>query len=172
MSVKTEIRLTEGYRPGTIGRIAQMHAVYYAREWGLGAFLEAKIAREAASFIGRYDSDTDLLLLALNGEVIAGSIIVDLNDPTSKDVEDGDCGAHIRWFIVDDSIRGTGMGRKMMQRAVDHIDGFAAGKAWLTTFAGLDAARRLYEDFGFRLARERQDHTWGDPVHEQLYLRG
>jgi len=172
LSVKTEIRLTEGYRPGTIGRIAQMHAVYYAREWGLGAFLEAKIAREAAGFIGRYDPDTDLLLLALNGEVIAGSIIVDLNDPTSKDVEDGDCGAHIRWFIVDDSIRGTGMGRKMMQRAVDHIDGFAAGKAWLTTFAGLDAARRLYEDFGFRLARERQDHTWGDPVHEQLYLRG
>ena len=170
--MRTEIRLIEGYSPGVIGRIAQMHAVYYAREWGLGAFLEAKIARDCAGFIDRYDPDTDLLLLALSNEVIAGSIIVDLNDPASSDVDGGDCGAHIRWFIVDDSIRGAGIGRQMMQRAVDHIDRLAAGKAWLTTFAGLDAARRLYEDFGFRLADERQDNTWGDPVHEQLYLRG
>ena len=170
--MKTETHLAEGYRPGTIGRIAEMHAVYYAREWGLGAFLEAKIARDCAAFIDRYDPDTDLLLLALSGEAIAGSIIVDLNDPASKEVEGGDRGAHIRWFIVDDAIRGTGMGRKMMRRAVHHIDSFADGKAWLTTFAGLDAARRLYENFGFQLARERQDRTWGDPVHEQLYLRG
>ena len=170
--MRTDVQLAEGYRPGTIGRIAEMHAVYYAREWDLGAFLEAKIAGEAAGFIDRYDPDTDLLLLALCGDVIAGSIIVDLNDPASKDVADGDYAAHIRWFIVDDSIRGAGIGRKMMQRAVDHIDRFAGGMAWLTTFAGLDAARRLYEDFGFRLADERQDKTWGDPVHEQLYLRG
>jgi len=164
--------LAEGYRPGTIGRIAEMHAIYYAREWGLGAFLEAKIAAEAAGFVSRYDPDTDLLLLALSGQAIAGSIVVDLNDPASKAVEGNDRGAHIRWFIVDDSIRGTGIGRKMMQRAVDHIDRFAGGKAWLTTFAGLDAARALYEDFSFRLAREQRDETWGDPVHEQLYLRG
>ena len=170
--MRTEIRLVEGYSPRVIGRIAEMHAVYYAREWGLGAFLEAKIARDCAGFIDRYDPDTDLLLLALSNEAIGGSIIVDLNDPASSDVDGGDRGAHIRWFILDDAIRGTGVGRQMMQRAVDHIDRFAGGKAWLTTFAGLDAARRLYEDFGFRLADERQDNTWGDPVHEQLYLRG
>ena len=168
--MRTDIRLAAGYRPGVIGRIAEMHAVYYAREWSFGAFLEAKIARDCAAFIDRYDPDTDLLLLALNGEAIAGSIIVDLNDPAS-DGDGGDRGGHIRWFIVDDAIRGTGIGRKMMQRAVDHIDRFAAGKAWLTTFAGLDAAHSLYENFGFRLAQERQDRTWGDPVHEQLYLR-
>ncbi len=170
--MRTEIRLAEGYRPGTIGRIAEMHAVYYAREWGLGAFLEAKIAGDCAAFIERYDPATDLLLLALSGEVIVGSIVVDLNDPASQDVAGGDRGAHIRWFIVDDTVRGAGMGRKMMQRAIDQIDRFAAGRGWLTTFAGLDAARRLYEDFGFQLADERQDETWGDPVHEQLFLRG
>lgn len=170
--MRTETRLAEGYRPGTIGRIAQMHAVYYGREWGFDAIFEAKIARDCAGFIDRYDADTDLLLLALNDEAIAGSIIVDLNDPASRDDDGGDRGAHIRWFIIDDATRGTGMGRQMMQRAVDHIDRFAGGRAWLTTFAGLDAARGLYEKFGFRLVRERQDHTWGDPVHEQLYLRG
>jgi ribosomal protein S18 acetylase RimI-like enzyme len=170
--MRTKIRLAEGYLPGAIGRIAEMHAVYYAREWGFGAFLEAKIAGEAAGFIDRYDPVTDLLLLALSGEVIVGSIIVDLNDPASNNVDGGDRGAHIRWFILDDTVRGAGMGRQMMQRAVDHIDRFAAGRAWLTTFSGLDAARRLYEDFGFRLARESQDDTWGDPVHEQLYPRG
>lgn len=170
--MRTETHLAEGYRAGTIDRIAQMHAVYYAREWGFDSIFEAKIASDCAGFIGRYDPGIDLLLLALSGQAIVGSIIVDLNDPASSDPGGGDRGAHIRWFIMDDAIRGAGMGRKMMQRAVDHIDNFAGGKAWLTTFAGLDAARRVYEDFGFRLARERQDDTWGDPVHEQLYLRG
>jgi hypothetical protein len=33
-------------------------------------------------------------------------------------------------------------------------------------------ARRLHEDFGFPLARERQYGACGDPVHEQLDLRG
>jgi ribosomal protein S18 acetylase RimI-like enzyme len=169
--MRTDLILAEGYRPGAIGRIVEMHAVYYARQWGLGAFLEAKVASEAAGFVDRYDPDTDLLLLALCGEIIAGSIIVDLNDPASKDVEGSDRGAHIRWFILDNAIRGSGIGRQMMQRAADHIDRFAGGKAWLTTFAGLDAARRLYEDSGFRLFREARDDTWGDPVHEQLYLR-
>ncbi len=170
--MKTDIRFSEGYRPGAIGRIAEMHALYYTRQWGFSALLEVQIARDCADFVKRYDADTDLLLLALNGDIIAGSIIVDLNDPASRHVADGDYGARIRWFIVDDSIRGAGVGRKMMQRAVDHIDDFAGGRAWLTTFAGLHAARRLYEDFGFRLADERPDNTCGDPVHEQLFLRG
>lgn len=177
MSTRTEISLAEGYRPGVIGRIAQMHALYYARKWSFGAVFEAKIARDCARFIDRYDPDADLLLLALNGEAIAGSIIVELNDsasggPALDDIAGSDPGAHIRWFILEDAIRGTGVGRQMMQRAIDHIDRLAGGKAWLMTFAGLDAARRLYEDFGFRLARERPDSTWGDPVHEQLFLRG
>ena len=43
-----------GYRPGAIGRIAEMHAEYYHRNWGFGLFFEAKAATELAEFLDRF----------------------------------------------------------------------------------------------------------------------
>ena len=43
------------------------------------------------------------------------------------------------------------------------------GYAYLTTFAGLDAARRLYEEIGFTLTSEHADTTWGVPLNEQRF---
>jgi hypothetical protein len=37
----------------------------------------------------------------------------------------------------------------------------------LGTFSGLDAARHLYEDFGFRKTLERPSTQWGPEVLEQ-----
>ena len=49
----------KGYVPGAIGRVAEMHALYYHREWDFGMFFEAKVARvgrdkrtQSASAIG------------------------------------------------------------------------------------------------------------------------
>jgi RimJ/RimL family protein N-acetyltransferase len=39
----------------------------------------------------------------------------------------------------------------------------------LTTFAGLDAARALYERLGFRLVAEADGETWGTKVREQRF---
>ena len=44
-------------------------------------------------------------------------------------------------------------------------------RVYLTTFAGLDAARALYERHGFRLVEEGEDTTWGVKVTEQLFER-
>ena len=41
----------------------------------------------------------------------------------------------------------------------------------LWTFKGLDAARRLYEEFGFRLVEEHPGRRWGSPVLEQKFVR-
>jgi hypothetical protein len=43
------------------------------------------------------------------------------------------------------------------------------GGVYLTTFAGLDPARHLYEDFGFRLTDERRGTTWGPELVEQRF---
>ncbi len=37
--------------PGAIGRIAEMHATYYHKNWSFGIFFEAKIDTELASFL-------------------------------------------------------------------------------------------------------------------------
>lgn len=79
--------------------------------------------------------------------------------------------AHLRWFVVAGSERGSGLGKQLMTRAMDHADRVAAGPVWLTTFAGLEAARALYERHGFALSSENDDDQWRGGVREQLFRR-
>jgi len=161
--VSPHLEIVEGYRPGAIGRIAEMHGKYYAREWDFGVFFEAKVARECAEFFERMDSAFDRAWLVLAGTRIMGSLIVDGSDRPGGD-------AHLRWFVLDDGLRGLGVGAELMRRAAEFCDARGVG-CYLTTFAGLDAARALYERFGFDLAEESAAETWGRTVSEQLFTR-
>lgn len=157
--------VVEGFVPGAIGSIVTLHARYYARHWGFGLVFEAKVARELAAFAQRV-SDRDLVLLARRGDAVVGSLILDLNDPDS-----GPRGAHLRWFILDPDCAGGGIGRQMMTRAMAHLGRLGDGRAWLTTFAGLDTARALYERHGFALVHEAAGDAWGTVVTEQEFAR-
>lgn len=159
MQIETE------FFPGALGAIARLHGEYYAKHWGFGIFFEAKVASELAAFAMR-KSDSDLVLLARDDDGLAASLILDLNDPDS-----GDRGAHLRWFIMADRCRGTGMGRQFMAHAMAHADDHADGKSWLTTFAGLDPARALYEAHGYTLKHEAEGQAWGVRVQEQEFRR-
>ncbi|MCC0037511.1 MAG: GNAT family N-acetyltransferase [Brucellaceae bacterium] len=117
-----------------------------------------------AAFLDRLDPRRDLFLTAYRGAELVGSVTLDSSDG-------GDRGAHLRWFIVSDAARGTGLGAQLMDRAMAFLDARSPGPAWLTTFAGLDAARRLYERHGFRLDSEAEVDQWDGGVREQLFVR-
>lgn len=77
---------------------------------------------------------------------------------------DGDVNAgiaHLRWFIVDDSLRGSGVGRQLMKQAMQFVDALKFRETYLWTFKGLDSARHLYESFGFVLTSEAEGEQWG-----------
>ncbi|MER2534267.1 MAG: GNAT family N-acetyltransferase [Rhizobiaceae bacterium] len=154
----------DGYRPGCLGDIVALHARYYAREWSFGLAFEAKVATELAEFLSRMDLSRDLFVAAYDGDRLAGSIVVDVSGG-------GPEGAHLRWFIVSDEARGTGLGAALMGRAMHFCDAQGVRRVWLTTFRGLDAARRLYERHGFRLAGERAEDQWQGGVVEQRFVR-
>lgn len=158
------IEIATGYRPGAIGRIAEMHAVYYARTSGFGCFFEGKVASEAAEFAARLDRPGNGLWLAMQGETVVGSIAIDGEDM-------GPGIAHLRWFIVDDGLRGSGAGRRMLTAAIDFCDGQGFAETQLWTFRGLDAARKLYEAAGFTLVEESPGRQWGTDVVEQRFAR-
>ena len=42
--------ISEGYKPGCIGKITQLHAAYYAASHGFGLEFEAKVASELSEF--------------------------------------------------------------------------------------------------------------------------
>lgn len=157
---KTEI-LT-GYIPGVIGRVAQMRAVYYSRDWNFGGFFEAKVASELSEFINAYDDEKDCIWSVVQNGSIEGSITID-----SSSEKDGE--AHLRWFIVSDTVRGKGAGSRLMKKAMDFCRAERFRKIYLWTFKGLDPARHLYRKFGFEMVEEQQGSQWGTRVTEQRY---
>ncbi len=159
-----ELKIVQGYLPGMIGRIAEMHGSYYAREHNFGRFFEAKVASGLAEFSGRLDKPCNQIWLAVLNDRIVGSVAID-----GEDLEQGE--AHLRWFIIDDGCRGHGAGKKLLNEAILFCDsvGFSAVHLW--TFNKLTTARRLYESFGFTLVKEWEGDQWGSLITEQQFTR-
>jgi len=112
----------EGYRPGCIGRIAELHACHYHRLADFGLAFESKVARELAAFCEGYVDGRDGLWLALVGGRVEGSIAID-GTHAQRD------GAHLRWFIVSDGLRGKGVGSRGMLRGRGGIVALVPGEA-------------------------------------------
>jgi GNAT superfamily N-acetyltransferase len=158
------VAITEGYSPGCIGRITQLHASYYSGSSGFGLEFEAKVAAELAEFCRYYVPGRDGLWVA-RGPEIEGSVVID-----GSHVQSG--GAHLRWFITSDAVRGQGLGRQLLSTALAFADQRGYRSIYLWTFAGLEAARHLYEAHGFRLVHEGPGAQWGAVVREQRFQRG
>lgn len=160
----SEVHIATGWRPGVIGGIVALHAAYYTREHGFDAHFESAVARGLGEFAPRLQSPRNRLWTALAGGELLGSVAID-----GEDLADGS--AHLRWFIVDERLRGAGVGRRLLAQALAFCDaqGFACIQLW--TFAGLHAARRLYEANGFRLAEQWPGMPWGPAIQEQRFVR-
>ena len=153
-----------GYRPGALAAIVGLHAHYYARHWSFGLPFETKVGAELAEFLARHDRDRDLFHVAYRDGEVVGSVIIDESGG-------GPRGAHLRWFIVSEDMQGKGLGAELLGRAVSFCDDRGYDRIWLTTFAGLDAARSLYERHGFVLTGETETDEWSGDVREQIFER-
>jgi len=151
-----------GYAPGAIGRIAELHALYYSERWGFGLFFESKVAGELSEFLRRFKKGRDGFWVAKLGERIVGSIAIDGFNRDSN-------GAHLRWFIVSPENHGQGIGKTLIEEAINFCRRARFKRVYLWTFAGLDAARHLYEKSGFTLCEQHEGDQWGKRVTEQMY---
>jgi|SRR6266850_206373 len=149
-----------GYVPGSIGRMVELHGRYYASDWRFGRSFEAKVASELGELLARLDPKRDGFWIAAEDDEIVGGIAVDGSHPEA---------ARLRFFIVDGVHRGAGLGERLMRTALDFCRSAGHKRVFLNTFAGLDAARKLYERHGFVLTEERSDRTWGVEVTEQRF---
>ena len=153
----------KGYVPGAIGRIAELHALYYHRHWQFGLYFEAKVASELSAFLCRFDQGRDGFWTVNLDGTVQGGLAIDGRDAESD-------GAHLRWFILADKLRGKGIGNQLMAQAVGLCKECKYASAYLWTFKGLSAARHLYEKFGFALEHEQDGEQWGTRVREQKFV--
>ena len=157
------IRLT-GYAPGDIGRVVALHADYYATRWDFNRAFEAKVAQELGAFLAGFREGADGFWMARAEDRLAGSLSIH-----GRDADAG--GARLRFFITDPAVQGQGVGSKLMDAAMAFCDEAGFARIWLSTFEGLDPARRLYERHGFRLIETQLGDQWGREVREQTFER-
>ena len=151
-----------GYLPGAIGRIVELHAAYYHREWGFGLYFETRVAKEMSEFFNRFDETRDGFWIVCLDDRVEGGIAID-------GVKGAIDGAHLRWFILSREIQGRGFGNKLMEEAISFCKMKDYRKVYLWTFEGLHMARHLYEKFGFKLVQQAEGAQWGKKVTEQKF---
>lgn len=163
-NVAEQVEIRCGYIPGVVGRVTEMHASYYSMQADFGQFFESQVATDVAEFAGRLHAPRNGLWAAIYKGRIVGSVAIDGED-LGGDI------AHLRWYIVADGLRGMGVGQLLLQEALAFCEKHQFEKIHLWTFKGLDAARSIYERFGFSLAQEYQGEQWGVRITEQRFER-
>ena len=156
-----DIEIT-GYYPGVVGKITEIHAVYYHENWGFDVSFETQVGRELSEFVSRFDEDRDGLWVATRKGTFAGAIAIDGENALAD-------GARLRWFIVAPEFQKAGIGKVLISRAVEFCKDKGFSRVYLWTFEGLTKARRLYEAADFQLCEEHEVVQWGQTIKEQKF---
>jgi GNAT superfamily N-acetyltransferase len=161
----TDVEPREGYVPGVVGRLAELHATYYGERWTLGPRFEADIAAGLAGFLGAYDPSRDGIYSVVREGRVHGGLLVDGRQADGK-------GAQLRYFVLDPALHGRGLGRALLERAVGFCDERGYERVFLWTVDELKAALSLYREAGFRPTGEIDPHTgWETTVRYRRFER-
>lgn len=164
VGLSANVNIATGYVPTIIGRIVEMIQPHMSKNYGFGSEFELRIARDLVDFVSRLLSPHNEMWRADLGGCIVGSIAID-----GEDLPEGI--AHLRWFVVSEEVRGSGIGNSLVSQAIEFCDKRDFSEIHLWTVKGLDAARKLYESHGFRLVEEYAGDQWGSEVIEHKYVR-
>jgi len=144
--------LLRAHQPGDMGWIVHRHAVLYAREWGYNAEFEALAARICADFLDHFNPAREQCWLAERNGAIVGSVFL---VQKSKRV------AKLRLLLVEPEARGLGIGRRLIDECIRFARQAGYAKITLWTQSDLDAARRLYQQAGFRCVHKKRHDSFG-----------
>jgi len=156
----TKWKLRHHVRPGDIGYLTYLHGITYAKEYGYDQTFEAYVADGLAEFIRSFNPDKDRIWLAEANDQIIGSIAI---------VGHSKAKAQLRWFFVHPKCRGTGVGRELLNEALQFCKNCRYRTVFLWTTSELGSAQHLYTDAGFKRTRKKTHRIWGRTITEERY---
>ncbi|WP_169767366.1 GNAT family N-acetyltransferase [Campylobacter curvus] len=146
--MKNEIVINE-FEPGDASLVCYL----YREKYGFKANFEYYLMRAMAEFLR--DPSSGQIWVAKRGEKLIGSVAIIKTDEKS---------AQLRWFAVDGSAQGGGIGGKLLDTALKFSDecGYKTINLW--TIDMLHAARHMYAKRGFVLVQTSENSEWTDGV--------
>jgi ribosomal protein S18 acetylase RimI-like enzyme len=145
------------YRPGCLGRMIALQAEVYQLIFGVGEAFEISRANDMAKFFSDYDSQRDGFFLAVLNDEIVGSIVIDGREQDER-------GPELRWFALALKARGYGMGKKLLQAALESCQSKGYERVHLITSPRLETALHLYKQAGFKQMLEFVDEVTQTPL--------
>jgi N-acetylglutamate synthase-like GNAT family acetyltransferase len=142
-----------------MGYLIYLHGVVYAQEYGFDHTFEAYVAGPLSNFV-RSASERERLWIAERDGRIVGCIAI---VAASSQV------AQLRWFLVDPSARGIGVGKKLLNEAIAFCRARDYRSIILWTVSALTTAAHLYGSVGFKRVEEKPGRQWGVDVVEEKY---
>lgn len=169
------VAIVPGYRVGILARTLEMHLDYYypRNEWARE--FEAALSTGLGDLLKRLDKPVNQVWSAVMTvpsenphvppvERIVGVVYIDGESSGKEGV------ARLRAFIVDESTRGQGVGKKLMGAAMAFVRDTRFRECHLSTLRSLTTARRLYESEGFEEVGEVWFEEFGKGVMELRYV--
>jgi GNAT superfamily N-acetyltransferase len=154
-----DVTLRTDLRPGDIGTMVYLHGTIYAKEYGFDHTFEAYVAGPLAEFARSPSARERLWIAEWDGRIVGCIAVVAASPQVGQ----------LRWFLVDPSARGVGLGKKLLHEAVAFCKNCNYESATLWTVSALLTAAHLYRSIGFRKVEERPGHQWGVDVIEERY---
>ncbi|MCP4542253.1 MAG: GNAT family N-acetyltransferase [Chloroflexi bacterium] len=155
----SSITIRHDLRPGDIGYLIYLHGILYAQEYGFDATFEPYVAGPMAEFCKSRTDRERLWIVEKDGQIVGSVAIVKF----SKEQ------AQFRWLLLHPDTRGHGMGKALVQEAVQFCRDCGYSSVFLWTVSALNAAAKLYQSAGFRLTEEKTHEIWGVTLTEQRY---
>ncbi|HEY0684532.1 MAG TPA: helix-turn-helix domain-containing GNAT family N-acetyltransferase [Steroidobacter sp.] len=143
------------HRAGDMGWIIQRHGAVYEKEYGFNAEFEALVAEICAKFLRELDATKERCWIAELGDAPVGTIML---------VRGSDGVAKLRLLLVEDSARGLGVGRMLVQACIDFAREAGYKGITLWTQSNLLAARKLYQSAGFKLEHSEPHVSFGQSL--------
>ena len=157
--MESSIRIRNDLRPGDVGNIVKFHGEYYSLTNGFDISFEPYVAIPLAKLVLRKDK-RERIWIAENGNEFIGCIaIAKLKSKT----------AQLRWYIIKDNYRGKGIGRDLINKAIEFAVEMKYSKIILWTVSDQKAAINVYKKNGFTLKIEKRHRIWGKELSEQCY---
>jgi DNA-binding MarR family transcriptional regulator/GNAT superfamily N-acetyltransferase len=140
------------HRPGDMGWVAQRHGALYWREYSYDERFEALVAGIVAEFVRKLDPAQERCWIAeKDGENVGAVFLVKESSSVAK----------LRLLLVEPSVRGLGIGKRLVEECVRFARDAGYKKIRLWTQSELVAARRLYQNAGFALVAQEKHQSWG-----------
>jgi GNAT superfamily N-acetyltransferase len=140
------------HRPGDIGWVIHRHGVLYAEDYGWDGTFEAMVAKVAADFIETFKPDREHCWIAeVDGTIVGSAFVVEQSAAIAK----------LRMVYVEPALRGQGLGRHLVETAMQFAREHGYSRMTLWTNDVLVPARRLYAALGFEMVASEAYRGFG-----------